>query len=185
MSIWRKMKRIGVIWALCVAAMSVSAQEEMPREFGCIEQSDVRPDHRPSELARVVRACISGMQYARAMQVYYTYSSFTLFDQQRVRDESGHVVLQELTPWIFSGYSRDVIDSLKEQADLLRGGDETFLSETCAMIRTIGWPTYRPTYMIDRALMPRKHAEDWTHDDFDPARAWERALTEVNNCPPA
>ncbi len=178
------MKRVGVIFAVLSAPLGAFAQDGMPRDLGCIAQTEVQRDHTPSELARVVRSCINAADYAGAMQVYYTYSSFTLFDQQRVRDESGHVVLQELTPWIFTGYPRDVIDKLKEQADRLRGADVDFLSQTCAAIRATGWPEYRPTYMIRRALMPRKHDEDWGHKDFDPAAAWEKALTEVNNCPP-
>lgn len=185
MSILGKMKGFGSA-LLCLSATCLWAEDEGgPRELGCIAQTAVQRDHSPSELARAVRACINEGAYAQAMQVYYTYSAFTLFDQQRVRDETAHIVLQDLTPWIFLGYPYAVMAELKAQADRLRDTEGAFLAETCATLRATGWPVYRPTYMIRQGMIPRKHAEDWGHADFDPAVAWERAVSEVNNCPPA
>lgn len=157
--------------------------QDTPRTLGCIAQSRIAPDHTPSELARAVRACIEAGNYETAMQIFYTYSAFTLFDQQRVRDESAHIVLQDLTPWIFTGYPRDVIDALKHQADRLRDRNSAFFVETCATIAAIGAPSYRPGYMIRHGMVPRKHAEDWAHDDFDAAAAWRKAVVEINGCP--
>jgi len=73
--------------------LSAQANDALPREFGCLAQDELRNDMHPSELARIVRACANEQRYDDAVQVYYTYSSYGLFDQQRVRDESAHVVL--------------------------------------------------------------------------------------------
>lgn len=153
------------------------------RRHGCLPPAEVTADITARELASATRACMDQGDPRRAVQLYLTYSSFILFDQQRVKDESAHVIVGELNSWIFTGYSFAQMNELKLWVDQLRDADSEFLDETCREIEAIGYPSYRPDYMIIRGMVPRKTDEDWRTDDFDADTAWKKALYEINPCP--
>lgn len=172
---------LPVYLAPCMAL--AQANDALPREFGCLNQAEITNDMHPSELARSVRACVQDQRYDDAVQVYYTYSSYGLYDQQRVRDESAHVVLGELSQWMFSFFDRTTMTALRASIDKLRDTEHPFFLATCATLKTLGPPMYRPGYMIRYGMMPRKSDDDWQHDDFDPDAAWRKAVVEINACP--
>ena len=179
------MPRIALLLGLLLAPALVFAQsnDALPREFGCLSQSELSNDMHPSELARIVRACAEAKRYDDAIQVYYTYSSYGLFDQQRVRDESAHVVLGELAQWMFSFFDRETMAGLRASIDKMRDPESAFFLTTCATIQSLGPPKYRPGYMIRYGIVPRKSEEDWQHEVFDSANAWRKAVIEINGCP--
>ena len=154
-----------------------------PRHLGCVPAGGVTTDMTARELASAVRSCVQEDQLDRAIQLYLTYSNYILFDQQRVKDESAHVIVGELNSWIFTGYSYRKMQDLKVWVDRLRDPEDDFLPRTCALIKQAGYPTYRPDYMIVRGMIPRKNDDDWQIEDFNPDAAWDKALHEVNTCP--
>lgn len=168
---------------MCPALLNAQANEAMPRDFGCLAQIELRTDMHPSELARIVRACSEAARYDDAIQVYYTYSSYGLFDQQRVRDESAHVVLGELSQWMFAFLDRKTMSGLRASIDQMRDPASALFRQTCAQLAKLGPPDYRPGYMIRYGIVPRKHDEDWQHEVFDAAAAWRKAVVEINGCP--
>ncbi len=157
------------------------AQAAQSNDMSCITLSELQHIDTPPQLARSVRDCIAQERYDDAMRLFLAYSVYGTFDQQRVRDESGHTAFIELNSWIFGGYRGDVIDALRLVSGKLREQGE-FFRATCSAIRDAGWPSYRPTYMIERGMMPRKADDDWFADGFDAAAAWEEALVVVNKC---
>jgi hypothetical protein len=171
---------LGLMFPFCALAQ---ANDALPRDFGCIALAEVTRDMHPSELARSVRACVEAGQFEDAVQVYYTFSSYGLYDQQRVRDESAHVVLNELSQWMFSFFDRTTMTGLRAVIDQMRDPEHPFFQETCAGIAKLGPPDYRPGYMIRYGIVPRKHAEDWPVADFDSLAAWRKAVVEINGCP--
>lgn len=134
-------------------------------------------------LAGGVRSCVTQERYQDAIRLFFAYSNFSLFDQQRVWDETSHVAVQELHGWIFSGYSQDQIAALKVVIDELRTPGSALLRDTCQSVARAGPPNYRPDYMIKRGEIPRRSDEDWQTKDFDANAAWSKALVEINNCP--
>jgi len=165
------MKRVFALVGAATMALSVSGAQPVQAQFNemsCINLSELQTSDTPPRLARSVRDCIAQERYEDAMRVFLAYSTFGTFDQQRVRDESGHTAFVELNVWIFGGYRRDE--------------GKLFLA-TCEAIRSAGWPDYRPTYMIERGILPRKTDDDWVTDGYGAAAAWEKALVEVNGCP--
>lgn len=177
--------RIALLLGVLIAPMLAQAQsnDALPREFGCIGQAQLSNDMHPSELARIVRACADEQRYDDAVQVYYTYSSYGLFDQQRVRDESAHVVLGELSQWMFAFLDRSAMKGIRTAMDQMRDPTHPFFRATCIGIQTLGPPRYRPGYMIRYGLIPRKSDDDWQHTRFDSAAAWDKAVIEINRCP--
>ena len=164
------------------AAHASLAQSASPNDMACMPLGSVETTDTPPRLARAVRDCIAQTRFDDAMQVFMAYSVFGTFDQQRVRDESGHMAFVELNSWIFGGYPSDVISELRTVLARLRDRGD-FFAETCAGLRNIGWPIYRPEYMIRRGILPLKDNDDWKNPDFSAALAWETALVEVNGCP--
>lgn len=152
---------------------------------GCSATQEIAPTDRPPELAARVRTCIQQGQFELAMAHFYAFSSHALFDQQRVKDESAHVVVRELQGWMFGGWSAAQMEGLGAVAAALRDPKNDLLNDVCAQLQANGPPTYEPGYMIIRGMVPRKNSGDWHHQDFDPTIAWRRALHELNNCPGA
>ena len=68
------------------------------------------------------------------MKVYYIYSSYGLYDQQRVRDESAHVVLGELSQWMFAFLDRTTMTGIRASIDKLRDPEHLFFQDTCVEI---------------------------------------------------
>ncbi|SHG53897.1 hypothetical protein [Cognatishimia maritima] len=149
----------------------------------CQTLEDLHAGQTARELAGIVRDCVAQERNENAIEMFWAYSNFSLFDQQRVWDESAHVAVQELHVWIFSGYSFDTINALKAVIARLREPNSAFLAETCKAVAKAGPPDYRPTYMITRGLMPRKSDDDWLTEGFDADAAWQKALVEINGCP--
>jgi len=149
----------------------------------CQTLAELRADQDARHLAGAVRGCVEDERYVDAVQTFWAYSNYALFDQQRVRDESAHVAVQELHGWIFSGYSFAIVEELKKVIADLRNPDGAFLAATCRGVAEAGPPEYRPAYMIKRGMIPRKTDDDWMVDGFDAEAAWRKALVEINGCP--
>lgn len=164
-------------------ALGSAAYSQDIRRHGCLPPAEVTSGITARELASASRACMDQDDPRRAVQLYLTYSSFILYDQQRVRDESAHVIVGELNSWIFTGYDFGQMNALKAWVDELRDPESAFLRETCVEIKAAGPPTYRPEYMILRGMIPRKSQDDWQTEDFDPTAAWSKALHDINPCP--
>ena len=160
------------------AAWPVSAQSD-----ACSQITDVSAEVTPPALAKNVRACIAQGAYADAMAHFYVWSAHGLFDQQRVKDASAHIVLREGQAWIFGGWPSEDMAGLRDVAQAMARPDDENLQAVCAYLAHRGPPDYRPGYMIARGQIPRKSDEDWRVVDFDADAAWDAALHELNNCP--
>ncbi|MEL7300534.1 MAG: hypothetical protein AAFM92_09150 [Pseudomonadota bacterium] len=169
--------------ALLLPAPLAAEEYTAPRDLGCVPHAELDTEITPPELARVVRACIHAGVYENAFAVWLSFNSYALYDQQRVKDESAHMVLQDLYSWTFAGYSRDIMDEVKAAADLFRDPESRYFLEACAAMVETGQPTYRPTYMIATGMWPLKNPEDWRTVPFDGDAAWRKALSEINSCP--
>lgn len=164
-------------------ALATATYSQDTGRYGCLPTAEVTPEITPRELASATRACVEKDDLRTAVQLYLTYSSFILFDQQRVRDETAQVVVGELNNWIFTGYDYHRMQRLRVWINRLRDPQSEFLRQTCEAIQSVGYPTYRPDYMIVRGLMPRKSDDDWITEGFDAEVAWDRALHDINPCP--
>lgn len=182
-------------WAVAVwlfGSVQVAAQQysegrghaPLSRDLGCRGHETWAADITAPEWAKVVRACIARGEMEKAVAAFWVYNSYLLFDQQRVRDESAHVVKSELNGWIFAGLSRDQIDQLKVWVDRMRQPGHAFHAETCGNLARLGPPQYRPDYMIVRGMIPRKSEDDWKTEGFDRAEAWDIATVAENGCGP-
>lgn len=168
---------------LGISAPRVIAQTLTSNDMACLSLTDLQSTDMPPRLARSVKDCIAQERYGDAMRVYMAYSSYGLFDQQRVRDESGHAALVDLTVWIFGGYPPAIMDELRAVRDRLRDRESAFFLETCRAIARAGPPDYHPSYLIARGIVPRKTDDDWQVKGFDAAQAWHQSLVELNGCP--
>lgn len=153
-----------------------------PRSLGCLELTEIRPAHTARDLAGAVRVCVDDGRHGDAFALFIAYNSVAVFDQQRVRDTSAHLVLHDLNMWVFTGYSRNQITSLKGNAAAFRDTSSAFHRDVCAALVALPPPRYRPSYMIAAGQMPRKDAADWQVKGFDPAVAWQTSVLEVNGC---
>jgi hypothetical protein len=165
----------GVITATSAAPVGADG---LSRRLSCEDWSN---DIQPAEWGWAVKDCIKQGRSGDAVRAFYAYNTTILFDQQRVRDESAHVVKDELNLWIFSATSRDQFNAMKPFINEMRAKEGAFFEATCAALIDLGPPDYRPEYMIKRGMIPRKSEEDWQVEGFEAAQAWQQAL-EINGC---
>lgn len=170
------MRLKNIMAALLVALGSPATAEP------CLTLDEIDANLDARFMAGSVRGCIETERYEDAIRMFFAYSNFSLYDQQRVWDESAHVAVQELHVWIFSGYSIDQMNALKAVVGRLREPDSKLFRDTCIAVSSAGPPNYRPTYMIKRGMMPRKTDDDWLTEGFDSQAAWQKALIEINGC---
>ncbi|WP_204113077.1 hypothetical protein [Shimia biformata] len=168
--------------SLTVGAAAWAEEPPVPRMLPCFEIEDVQPDHTALELAGAVRSCVEAGRHGDGMAIFIAFNSYSLFDQQRVRDETAHEILTELNQWIFNGMGKDDIDVLRRHAETLRLGDSAYQDRICNALWAVGPPSYRPSYMIAFGQMPRKGDDDWQVDGFDAEVAWKVAVGEKNRC---
>lgn len=167
---------------LVVATGAVAEEPPVPRMLPCFEIEALQPDHTALELGGAVRSCVEAGRHGDGMALFIAFNSYSLFDQQRVRDNTAHEVLRELNQWIFNGMGKDDIDVLRRYAEQLREGDNAYQDRICNALWAVGPPSYRPSYMISFGQMPRKDDDDWQVEGFDPQSAWKVAVGEENHC---
>lgn len=174
---------VGGMLGVLLCAQAGSAETLVPpRALGCFEIERLSPDYTARELVDSVRKCVDEGRHGDAMALFIAYNSYALFDQQRVRDETAHLVLEDLNAWVFSGMWSDDMGVLKRYAEQFRDADSAYHQRICSALWKIGPPNYRPSYMIVAGQMPRRDDEDWRVAEFDPGAAWTKAASEINGC---
>jgi len=176
------MRYLAVILVVATVAASTAFAQQIASPT-CRPLSDVTADTTARDIASLTRSCVDQGDPRTAIQLYLTYSTYILFDQQRVKDESAHLIVGELNSWILTGYDFNQMKNIKVWVDKLRDPDSAYLKETCAGVLALGPPTYRPDYMIKRGMQPRKTDDDWRTRNFDPDFAWDHAVHGLNPCP--
>lgn len=174
---WRR-----ALASLAFAAALVPPAGAQSLDPGCRALSGYGPEVPPPVLARGIRNCIAEARFAEAVEVFVGFNSHLLFDQQRVRDVTAHVAVQDLNRIALEGLKPEERAAMR--AILERFGDpgDPVHVSICAAVAERGTPGYVPLYMIGRGANPLKSEDDWRTPGFDPQAAWRRALVEINGC---
>ena len=71
---------------LCILMLALPAAAQSSATSDCRPLSSITADMTAREIASATRACANQGDPRSAIQLYLTYSSFILLDQQRVKD---------------------------------------------------------------------------------------------------
>ena len=183
------MSRVFFQWAVLAAILAgppgqVGQAQTVapPPQLACFEIEGLTPDQTARDLAGSLRQCVDEGRHGDAMALFVAFNSYALFDQQRVRDTTAHLVLDELNGWVFSGMWSDDMGVLKRYAEQFQDAGSAYHRRICSALWQVGPPSYRPTYMIVAGQMPRRDDADWQTERFDPETAWITAVHDTNGC---
>ena len=151
-------------------------------DLSCRSLAEIEDAIIPPRLVQIIRTCLREDQFDYAVEVFVGYNSHLLFDQQRVADETAHVVVQELNTLLLEGLSSDEMSAMRDRLSAFKTQGSATHVAICEAMAERGKPNYKPDYMIYKAANPLKSDQDWRTEAFDPDVAWRRATVELNGC---
>lgn len=185
----RLFKGLLLLIVLLGAAMTalgfyVRTQYGLPLN-GCTELHEISPYHIPPGIFSGVRECLLAGRTENAIGLYLIGGVYGRYDAQRVVDRTAHQIIPALNFTTFTGLESAVTDAFQEAVGR-RGHDSDVHQRDCRLIRRIGPPAYKPTYMTAHGMGNFTGDDDHGQalvSDFDSAKAWEKVLTEWARCP--
>lgn len=166
-----------------VTQMTVDGQLAAKHPVGCVPLDEVDNTRTPPDLYLGVKACIQQDDYRAAVVLFALAGVESRFDAERVADKSAGQAGQVLIMNTFNGLP----DEKRAKFDKAVGelaADTAALSQTCSSIRTMGYPSYYPEYMVLHGIhaFTAKPGDPTLVQTFDPAATWKSLLTTYLNC---
>lgn len=168
-----------------VLNFEASGNLESPHNLGCIQFNDASPKYNPVDLFRAAKVCLDSERFEAAFELVRLAGVYGRFDVLRVADSTAHQAVTVARMVVFESVPEDVKSKFYEVAKT-----HTYSAEErailCQSLKTLGPPTYRPTYMTKHG-MSAFLAPNGTGvvKDFDPDRAWAEVLKSYVKCPEA
>ena len=150
--------------------------------LGCVAATSVQNGSTAADIATGARACADAGNYDEAAELVMVASAYAFFDTLRVTDKSAHIALTALFVDRFGGLAeaqeKEIFTAIEVLTD---NGDRHH--KLCTVLRRVGPPNYRPTYMIAHGLQPfLNDSDEPAVRKIDTSEGWEKALSYVN-CP--
>lgn len=171
---------IFIIFPSLAKSKKIKASKEEPTvEAVCKMEITVNDD--PSVLFPSIRKCITEKKFESSVQDYMITMAFGVFDTKRVTDKKAHQGLNILHAELMAKISKT--EKGKFLADLKKlGDDKGQMKVTCDRIKKIGFPKYRPDYMLKLSDGVGKSSADEFVKGFDAAKEWETVLKTFMTC---
>jgi hypothetical protein len=174
----------GANMAVAQAALDqTNTSSSPPSPLGCIDVGALTTRTTPVEMYAAVRKCIGDRQLSRAARLFAVAGVYGRFDTLRVADESAHQVIPALRHLLFSQLDETSTKEFQASAKSYSPGGSDH-DDLCVQIRTLGPPTYDPTYMLSHGLSAITGNGGGVTPGFDAATAWQFSLSNYLNCPP-
>ncbi len=147
----------------------------------CLTVDMIKTTQTPVDLFGNMKTCIEEKSFDQAATLYMVSQAYGYFDTLRVKDKSAHqavTVLQTGTHDLLKQNDDKqafllAINTLIEQHD-----------RSCQFLKTLGYPTYTPDYMINHGLWAMKGKKSESLDKkFVPKEAWKQTLITFMKCP--
>lgn len=160
-----------------------SPQDTHPvKSVGCVDISGLTTEDTPAEILPGMHQCIDVQDYDRGARLFAAADVYGRFDTLRVLDTSAHAVIPALES-VYLG-QLDADSAAKIQAKVKEiSGSTGQLSRLCTQMRSLGPPTYYPSYMLLHGMSAFTGQGGGLKRDFNRTSAWESALKSVLHCP--
>lgn len=150
----------------------------------CLDKKRLTNKLDPVTLWRSSASCVSAGRYEEGIFIYGMAGAFTVFDAQRVADESAHAAGSAIAMLAFQSLPTDKEAEFKTRVKETFG-NESKLSGYCKEIEKMGPPDYYPSYMIEYGLgaISAAHGGQPLVVPFDSRSAWPKAVKQYLRCP--
>lgn len=156
-----------------------TSKEENKIEVLC--KSEITTNDDPSILFPSIRKCINEKKYELSVQDYMITMAFGVYDTKRVSDKKAHQGLNILHADLMAKISQT--EKNRFLADLKKlGDDKGQMKITCDRIKKMGYPKYRPEYMLKLSEGVGKSSADEFIKGFDASKEWDSVLKTFMTC---
>ena len=163
-------------------------------DLDCISLEQVMNDHTPADLSAAVVRCARRGKFDQATQLFFVYSVYGYFDQNRVRDRSARSAVGALNQLISQSLTRRQKRKFQAATERTQDRSGPLFKETCAIMRRLGPPDYVPLYMLAHGLDAFRFVGGKTHYlsrrelrksllQVNAGKLWEESLHTNNKCP--
>jgi hypothetical protein len=151
-------------------------------KLDCIGPELASNTYTPADLYPAVGNCLMLGDMPHAVVLAAIAGVYTYFDTLRVADPSSHDAGQILLKRAMANVAKAQAEAFAQTTHNVDDNPQV-LGAVCTAIRRIGAPAYFPAYMIEhgKSGFAADNGSVWTAD-FDPATAWEQALTDYMHC---
>ena len=164
------------------AANAAVVPPQTGHSVGCVDISALTSNNTPAEILPGMKQCIDSRDYDRAARLFGVADVYGRFDTLRVQDISAQSVIPALESAYLGQIDKDSAAKIQAALKAISGSSRE-LARLCTQVRTLGSPTYYPTYMLAHGMSAFTGQSDGLKRDFDRTSAWESALKNVLHCP--
>jgi len=152
------------------------------RSVGCVDMGALTSQNTPTQILLGARKCVDDKEYDRGASLFTAAGAYGKFDSLRVPDVSAHTIIPDFESALFGQLDNESKANFKSAVEKLYKSDADRLN-VCAQLRTLGPPTYYPTYMLLHGMSQFTGRGGGLRDDFNRDTAWETALSTYVKCP--
>ena len=167
---------------------------KVTHRLGCIALEKVRNSYTPADISRAVTKCAERGKFEQAIQLFFVYSVYGYYDQERMVDTSAGNAIGALNLKTFRTLSAGQREGMAHAAQEFQDASGALFKGTCDLVEKLGPPSYEPIYMAAHGLKSFKIVGEKVEyltpselselvKDVDAERLWNESLHEINNCP--
>ena len=153
------------------------------QSINCISLDKLTNMHTPADIFPGIRKCIETNQFDIAADLYAVAGVYGRYDQSRVADRSAHQAITVIKMNNFQSLNKELLDKLTTtlRQKFKEGSSE--LSNMCNSIKNLGYPAYKPIYMLQHGMSAFTGKGGGIVNDFNPSTAWGKSLDSYLHCP--
>lgn len=176
------------------ATLSHPENLKFSHKLDCITLEKVSNTYTPADISVAIKKCIKRDKFEQAIQLFFVYSVYGCFDQERMVDASARSAIGALNLEIFLNMSVLQREGISQAAQKLEDTSGSLFNVTCGLVKKLGPPNYEPLYMAAHGLRSFRFIGEEAEylsplelseliKEVNVARLWEESLHQVNRCP--
>jgi hypothetical protein len=190
---------IAAAWALLPLAVQAQDQQAgvvnlqaagdlaATQTLSCLPMSQVKNSYTPPDLYTGVQQCITDKAYDKAAPMFMLARLYTLYDIDRVSDQTVGDADTVLRMKLFSPLDETQKQAWGEAMNKFTK-DPASMAQLCKQAQQIGHPTYVPTYLIKHgmgAFTSGASPDKALKTGFDGDASWSQLVAKALRCPAA
>lgn len=167
---------------------------KLSHKLGCIVLEKVSNAYTPADISVAIKKCIKRGKFEQAIQLFFVYSVYGYFDQERMVDASARSAIGALNSEIFLNLSGRQREGMSQAAQKLEDTSGSLFNVTCGLVKKLGPPNYEPIYMAAHGLLSFRVVGEKAEylspselsdliKEVNVARLWDESLHQINRCP--
>lgn len=176
-----------VLVGLSLAGLGLYARDQFGLVLDrCVGLDEVDNRYNPIGLLDGAAACARTGRIDDAVGLYVLGGAYGRFDMRRVQDRTAHQVMSVAMLTAFGGLDEEVRKAFEDGVAAVTS-DPARHARTCAAVRRIGHPTYKPLYMTMHGMgnfTGTARNGDGMVKGFHADAAWQEVLIKWAKCPP-